>query len=145
VSWLFERISARRAELSEQVELLRKQLAEIEVELADLGAAERVVGRMLAEPGALDDAAPAAAPGTVPRRGQGQLPADYARLWRFAASAAGPVTCKDACAELGLSGEPKHVEGVRVKLKRLVARGWLIEPAPGRFTAAAPMAVESGP
>jgi len=33
---------------------LRKRLADIEVELAELVAAERVVGRMLAEPGAVD-------------------------------------------------------------------------------------------
>ena len=35
-----------------QAEHLRKQLVDIELELADLIAAERVVGRILAEPGA---------------------------------------------------------------------------------------------
>lgn len=29
---------------------------------------------------------------------------------------------------------PARVEALRPKAKRLVARGWLAEPAPGRFT-----------
>jgi hypothetical protein len=36
-------------------------------------------------------------------------------------------------AKLGLTAEHRHIEGVRVKLKRLVARDWLVETAPGRF------------
>jgi hypothetical protein len=43
------------------------------------------------------------------------------------------VTCKRITAKLGLTAEPRHTEGVRGKLKRLVARGWLAEIAPGRF------------
>jgi hypothetical protein len=104
-----------------------------------------VVGRVLAEPGVVHEAPGGNGPGTVPRFGQERLPGDYARLWHFAVSAPRPVTCKDTCAERGLTSEAKHVEGVRIKLKRLVARGWLIEPSSGKFTAAAPIAIESGP
>lgn len=43
------------------------------------------------------------------------------------------MTCKRITAKLGLTAEPRHTEGVRGKLKRLVARGWLAEIAPGRF------------
>jgi hypothetical protein len=37
---------------------------------------------------------------------------------------------------LGLGGEPRHREGMRVKLKRLVKRGWLVEVSPGLFACA---------
>jgi hypothetical protein len=77
---------------------------------------------------------------TVPHRTDGaevaDLPADYQRLVQIVAEE-GPVgqgvACKRVTAKLGLSDEPRHTEGVRVKLKRLVTRGWLVETAPGRF------------
>jgi hypothetical protein len=142
---MIERIDARRGELADRAEALRKELGEIEAELAELEAAGRVVARFLAEADAPGEAgSQAVVGGVIPHQGRGQLPADYARLWRFAATAPAPVTCKDACRELGLAFEPRLIEGVRVKLKRLVARGWLIEPAPGKFTAATPVALEAG-
>jgi hypothetical protein len=52
VGWMLDRIGQRRVELAGQAEYLRKQLADIEFELADLIAAEWVVGRILAGPGA---------------------------------------------------------------------------------------------
>ena len=52
MGWMLDRIGQRRDELAGQAEYLRKQLADIELELTDLIAAERVVGRILAEPGA---------------------------------------------------------------------------------------------
>lgn len=36
----------------------------------------------------------------------------------------------------GMDVVPAKVEGLRSKAKRLVARGWPAEPAPGRFTLA---------
>ena len=50
--WMLDRIGQRQVELAGQAGHLRKQLVDIELELADLIAAERVVGRILAEPGA---------------------------------------------------------------------------------------------
>ena len=38
---------------------------------------------------------------------------------------------------LGLDAVPAKVEALRSKAKRLVARGWLAERQPGRFTLAA--------
>ncbi|MGY3206309.1 hypothetical protein [Streptomyces sp. TE5632] len=49
------------------------------------------------------------------------------------ATGAGPLNCREITALLGLEVVPAKIEGVRVKLKRLVARGWAHEPAPGRF------------
>ncbi|GAA3378701.1 hypothetical protein GCM10020367_59280 [Streptomyces sannanensis] len=44
-----------------------------------------------------------------------------------------PLNCREITSVLGLEAVPAKIEGVRVKLKRLVARGWAHEPAPGRF------------
>ena len=46
---MLDRIGQRCDELAGQAEHLRKQLVDIELELAGLIAAERVVGRILAE------------------------------------------------------------------------------------------------
>jgi hypothetical protein len=43
------------------------------------------------------------------------------------------LNCREITALLGLEVVPAKVEGVRCKLKWLVARGWVHEPAPGRF------------
>ena len=48
MGWMLDRIGQCRVELAGQAEYLRKQLVDIELELADLIAAERVVGRILA-------------------------------------------------------------------------------------------------
>jgi hypothetical protein len=47
-------------------------------------------------------------------------------------SAGRGVRAKAVCEELGLRGEPKHIEALRGKLKRLARQGWLTEPSPGR-------------
>ena len=49
---MFARIRQCRDEIAGQAEHVGKQLVDIELELADLIAAGRVVGRILAEPGA---------------------------------------------------------------------------------------------
>lgn len=48
----------------------------------------------------------------------------------------GPLTCQEMAAAFGMDVVPAKVEALRSKAKRLVARGWLAEPAPGRFTLA---------
>ncbi len=47
------------------------------------------------------------------------------------------MTCQEMAAAVGMDVVPARVEALRSKAKRLVARGWLAEPAPGRFTPAA--------
>jgi hypothetical protein len=59
-----------------------------------------------------------------------QVGADRARLGQ------GSLTCQEMAAAFGMNVVPARVEGLRSKAKRLVARGWLAEPAPGRFTPA---------
>lgn len=52
----------------------------------------------------------------------------------------GPLTCQDMAAVFGMDVVPARVEALRSKAKRLLARGWLAEVAPGRFTLAAGVA-----
>lgn len=48
--------------------------------------------------------------------------------------AAAGLRAKDLCESLDAGLEPKQIEGMRAKLKRLVSRGILTEPEPGLFT-----------
>ena len=64
--------------------------------------------------------------------------ADRARLRQ------GPLSCQEMAAAFGMDVVPARVEALRSKAKRLVARGWLAEPAPGRFTPAAGVAGPAG-
>lgn len=68
------------------------------------------------------------------------LSADYQRILQVLADRArlgqGSLTCQEMAAAFGMEVVPARVEALRSKAKRLVARGWLTEPAPGRFTPA---------
>ncbi|GAA3828311.1 hypothetical protein GCM10023083_71650 [Streptomyces phyllanthi] len=68
------------------------------------------------------------------------LSVDYQRILQVGADRArlgqGPVTCQEMAAAFGMDVVPARVEALRSKAKRLVARGWLAEPAAGRFTPA---------
>jgi hypothetical protein len=50
-----------------------------------------------------------------------------------ARAAARPLRARDLCLALDLPVLPKHVEGTRGKLKRLVGLGFLDESEPGLF------------
>lgn len=56
----------------------------------------------------------------------------------------GPLTCQEMTAVFGMDVVPARVEALRSKAKRLVARGWLAEQAPGRFTLAKGVAGPGG-
>jgi hypothetical protein len=66
------------------------------------------------------------------------LSVDYQRILQVLADRVrlgqGPLTCQEMAAEFGMDVVPARVEALRSKAKRLVARGWLAEPASGRFT-----------
>ena len=49
---------------------------------------------------------------------------------------AGPLRAREVCQTLGTDTDPRHVEGMRSKLKKLVARRNLTEPAAGVFALA---------
>jgi hypothetical protein len=66
------------------------------------------------------------------------LSTDYQRILQALADRhrlhQGPLTCQEMAVLFGLDAVPAKVEALRSKAKRLVARGWLAEQQPGRFT-----------
>lgn len=148
---LTERITSRVRELTGEVELLRKQLADAEHELDRLEIAGQVITQLTAdsvtETGCPAVAGPAGQRGfglLVPPRSQasgpGGLPEDYRSLVEAVAAVAaetgGAVTCVQAAQRAGLDVSGRQSENVRAKLKRLEDRGWLRRTAAGKFTIA---------
>ena len=147
---VLERIASRRTELTGEVELLRKHLADAEHELERLVIAEQVITELTAGDTAGGGGPAGAGPVQrgfgllVPPRSQasgpGDLPDDYRSLLDAVAAAAagtgGPVTCVQAAAQAGLDVSGRQSENVRAKLKRLEDRGWLRRTAAGKFTIA---------
>jgi hypothetical protein len=146
---LAERVTSRVAELTGEVELLRKQLADAEHELERLVIAGQVITQLTASDTAAGE------PGTagpaqrgfgllVPPRSQasgtGDLPDDYRSLVEavtaVAAETGGAVTCVQAATRAGLDVTGRQSENVRARLKRLEDRGWLRRTAAGKFTIA---------
>lgn len=76
------------------------------------------------------------------------LSVDYQRILGALADRArlhqGPLTCQEMTAAFGMDVVPARVEALRSKAKRLVARGWLAERQPGRFTLAQGVAGQGG-
>jgi len=76
------------------------------------------------------------------------LSVDYQRILQALADRhrlhQGPLTCQELAAMFGLDAVPAKVEALRSKAKRLVARGWLAERQPGRFTLAQSVAGPGG-
>jgi hypothetical protein len=141
---LTERITARVAELTSDVELLRKQLGDAEHEMERLVIAGQVIAQLTADDTAGEPAAGGPAQRgfglLVPPRSQASSPADlpddYRSLLAAAAEAAGPVTCMTAARRTDLDVTGRQSENVRAKLKRLEDRGWLRRTAAGKFTIA---------
>ena len=146
---LADRITGRVAELTGEVELLRKQLADAERELERLVIAGQVITQLTAG----DEAAGEPAGGGPAQRGFGllvpprsqasgmdDLPGDYRSLLEAVAAVAaetgGAVSCVMAAQRAGLDVTGRQAENVRAKLKRLEDRGWLRRTAVGRFTIA---------
>lgn len=57
----------------------------------------------------------------------------YRDVVEVLADAGRPLRAMQVCQALGVGAEPRHREGMRSKLKRLVRRGWLVEVEPGLF------------
>jgi uncharacterized membrane protein YccC len=145
-----ERVEAIR----EQIERLRERLAAEEEELSRLaitratveeilGEAARPVEQPPADTAGADGAETVASPigvMTVPRRRPGMdtsvLPRAYQDVLEVLADAGRAMRSGQILAAVGVPAQAAKVEGLRSKLKRMVARGWLREDAPGLFTVA---------
>jgi len=147
---LAERIAGRVAELTGEVEQLRKQLADAEHELERLVIAGQVITQLMTGEQAAGGEPAGAGPAQrgfgllVPPRSQasgaGDLPDDYRSLLDAVAAATaetgGPVTCVMAAQRAGADVTGRQSENVRAKLKRLEDRGWLRRTAAGKFAIA---------
>jgi hypothetical protein len=155
--------------LREEADRVQAELAAAEQEWQEWAIACRRVGAVLAPddgniagqeaaPGPRDaDARSATGPvakpkSQVPMWRQGLawsvLSVDYQRILTALADRhrlhQGPLTCQEMAVAFGLDAVPAKVEALRSKAKRLVARGWLAEQQPGRFTLAQGPAGQDG-
>ncbi|MFC9646101.1 hypothetical protein ACFTZF_47810 [Streptomyces mirabilis] len=154
-----ELFARRRVDgLREETDRIQAELAAAEEEWQEWVIARRRVDTVLA-PDSAADAGPRAAAG--PRESDKQPasrdaanPRSQVPVWREEVASSvlsvdyqhpssvadrvrlgqGPLTCQEMAAVFGMDVVPARVEALRSKAKRLVARGWLAEPAPGRFT-----------
>jgi hypothetical protein len=148
--------------LREEADRIQAELAAAEQEWQEWTVARRRVDVVLAPGGGTADVRDAgglsASGDAVKPRSQvpvwreglarSVLPVDYQRIVQALADRSrlhqGPLTCQEMAALFGMDVVPARVEALRAKAKRLVARGWLIEPGSGRFSPAAAVAGPGG-
>lgn len=144
-------LDAHEVSVRARVEALREQAARVAVQVGEAELAlEHVAitratlalvaagGEMPAGQGVASADAPD--PPLVPvwrsELTEAHLPDGYRVLRQAVANAPGPVRAKDLALVPGLPTTAAKVEGLRCKLKRLAARAWIAEPAPGAFALA---------
>jgi hypothetical protein len=109
-------------QLRQQITALTEQAALIDAELADLATTRHTL-RVLATTEFTADEP------TV-------ISSAYQQILAVLDAATTGMRAKDICLALDIEPLPKHVEGARAKLKRLVSRNILIETQPGIFALA---------
>lgn len=112
--------TATAARLREQISLLTTELARIDRELVDLATTRSMLQDLAATEFTADDP-------TI-------ISSAYQQILAVLGSATAGMRAKDVCLALGIEPLPKHVEGARAKLKRLVTRELATEDKPGIFT-----------
>ncbi|MGW6026572.1 hypothetical protein [Streptomyces sp. NPDC055214] len=155
--------------LREEADRVQAELTAAEQEWQEWAIARRRVGAVLAPDGSDiagqeaahgpqdADARPAPGPAAKPKSqvpvwreglAWSVLSVDYQRILTALADRhrlhQGALTCQELTVMFGLDAVPAKVEALRSKAKRLVARGWLAERQPGRFTLAAGLAGQGG-
>jgi hypothetical protein len=126
---LLDRIEQRERQLAEQVDELAARLRELEAEREALQVTDKTIRAMAAD---LDLEAPPA-----PALPDG---AAYQQIMSVFEQERRALRARDLCLALDLPVLPKHVEGTRSKLKRLVSLGFLDENEPGLFAQPRPQA-----
>ncbi|MGW7587450.1 hypothetical protein ACWGKU_40935 [Kitasatospora sp. NPDC054768] len=149
-------LEERERAARQRVEVLQAELQEAEAAWERFVIARQTVAEVLAEP-AGEEAPPAGVAGERPARVAGAVPGsvvpawreglaldslapDYQRLVEVLAGSGEEMDCRQLAAALGLEVVAAKVEGVRSKVKRLAARGWLAEERPGMFSVLAGLA-----
>lgn len=111
--------AAAAARLREQIAALTGELDRADQELADLVTTRTTLRTLAAAEFISDDPTIASAP--------------YQQILEILATATTPMRAKQICLAAGIEPTPNHVEGTRSRLKRMVNRHILTEPAPGTF------------
>lgn len=111
-----------------QITTLTSELTRIDAELADLATTRSTLRALAAAEFTADDP-------TV-------ISSAYQQILAVLGASGAAMRAKDICLALDIEPLPKHVEGTRAKLKRMVSRHVLIENEPGMF-ALAPKGTQS--
>jgi hypothetical protein len=128
---ILDLIAEREAAATAAVDALRAQIATLtdELTLAETELAELAITRKTLMTLTGEAAATAPADETI------AAPA-YQKILAVFATTTGTMRAKDVCLALGTGVTAKDTEGLRAKLKRLVARQILTETQPGQFALA---------
>jgi len=105
-----------------QITALTSELARIDAELADLTTTRSTLRALAATEFTAEEP-------TV-------ISSAYQQILAVLAASTTGMRAKDICLALDVEPLPKHVEGARAKLKRMVNRNILTEEPPGIFTLA---------
>ena len=108
--------------LREQITRVTTELARLDSELADLATTRLTLKTLAADQFTDEDPTIASAP--------------YQQILTVLAANPAGIRAKDICLAVGVDPAPKHVEGTRARLKRMVSREILAENKPGIFALA---------
>ena len=122
---LLAHLQERQDDARDQIGRLRAEIAELSGQLQET---EQLLERLELTHRTLLEIAPPASGDPEP------LPPAYQQILAVFARTDGGLRAKDLCHTLGTGDQPRHIEGMRSKLKRLVGRDILTEPEPGIFT-----------
>ena len=111
--------AATAAQLREQITALTEQLCLADSELADLATTRTTLQALTADQFTAEDPTVASTP--------------YQQILAVLAEHPTGIRAKDICIAVSVDPSPKHVEGARARLKRLVSRDILTESEPGVF------------
>ena len=147
IAELTGRLAAEENLLS-RLEITRETMAEILAGTGEAGEPEPRAGAGEEQAGAAVSGSPigvVTVPPWQPGMDAAVLPLAYRDILEILADAVQPLRAKNIAVTLGLPADAAKIEGVRSRLKRLVERGWLHEPAPGLFTLARQPSSGGGP
>jgi chorismate mutase len=113
-------VAARAVQLRDQITTLTEEITRIDSELADLTTTRATLQTLAATEFTADEPTVASSA--------------YQQILAVLRATPSGMRAKDVCLALDIEPLPKHVEGARAKLKRMVSKQILTENQPGVFT-----------
>lgn len=129
IQQLLDGIELRERHLAEQAVELSARLRELEAEREALAITAKTIRALAPDLDLASPPAQAVPDGEAYRQIMGVFDHEHR-----------PLRARDVCLALDLPVLPKHTEGTRAKLKRLVSLGFLDETEPGLFAQPRPQA-----